>query len=91
MYELILTLHILICLILIVIVLIQTGKGAGLGGIFGGGNEALFSTPSGSAFVRKATAGLAIAFLCTTIILTILQNKRTGRSVFERVATSQGQ
>lgn len=90
MYELILTLHILICVILVIVILIQSGKSAGLGGIFGGGdNENLFSAPSGSAFIRKVTVGLAIGFLCTTLILTVLESRKTGRSVIERMGTPQ--
>ncbi len=89
MYELILTLHILICTMLIVVVLIQSGKGSGISGMFGGGSEALFSAPSGSAFLKKVTVGLAIGFVCTTLFLTILHSRRSGRSVLERVPIQQ--
>jgi preprotein translocase subunit SecG len=69
-----------------VIVLIQSGKSGGLGGIFGGGsNEALFSAPSGSTFIRKLTVGFAIAFICTTLLLTILGSRKHTRSVIQRV------
>ncbi len=91
MYGLILTLHILVSLVLIVVILIQSGKGAGLGGIFGGGSDALFSAPSGSAFLRKLTVGLAIGFMCTTLFLTVLQSRKSGRSVLERVGVPQQQ
>ena len=86
MYGLILTLHILVCLVLVIIVLIQSSKSGGVGGIFGGGSsDALFSAPSGSAFIKKVTVGLAIAFFCTTIILTFLSGRRSTRSVIQRV------
>lgn len=91
MYGLILLLHVLICVILIIVILVQSGKGAGIGGVFGGGSDALFSAPSGSAFIRKVTVGLAVGFLCTTILLTILQSRRAGRSVIERVGVPQQQ
>ena len=91
MYGLILILHILICLVLIIVVMIQSGKAGGMGGIFGGGSDALFSAPSGSVFLRKVTVGLAIGFLCTTLFLTVLQSRRAGRSVLERVGVPQGQ
>ncbi len=93
MYMLFIVLHVLVCAVLILVVLLQTGKGAGLGGIFGGGsNEALFSAPSGSAFMKKLTLGLAIGFVCTAIALTILHSRRSGRSVIERVGIpTQGQ
>ena len=89
MYELILTLHILVCAMLVVVVLVQSGKGAGISGMFGGGSEALFSAPSGSAFLKKLTVGLAIGFVCTTLFLTILHSRRSGRSVLERVPIQQ--
>ena len=89
MYELILTLHILICAMLIVVVLIQSGKGAGITGMFGGGSDALFSAPSGSAFLKKLTVGFAVGFVITTLSLTILHSRRSGRSVLERVQPMQ--
>ena len=91
MYELILILHILVCATLVIVILIQAGKGAGLGIMGGGTSENLFSAPSGSLFLRKLTAGLAIAFICTTLLLTILQGRKTTRSVMERVASQQAQ
>jgi preprotein translocase subunit SecG len=93
MYGLILTLHILISLMLIVVVLIQMGKGGAMGGIFGGGGsaEALFSAPSGNVFIKKLTVGLTIAFFCTTVFLTILNSRRTTRSVIQRVPIQQAQ
>ena len=90
MYALMLTLHILICIVLVIVVLVQSGK-SGMG-IFGGGSsDALFSAPSGSAFIKKLTAGLAIAFIATTLILTFLHSRRTSRSVIQRVGVPQTQ
>lgn len=91
MYAFFLILHVIVSVILIVVILIQTGKGAGIGGIFGGGNDALFSAPSGSAFMKKLTIGLALGFACTTIILTVLHSRRTTSSVFQRVGPVQQQ
>ncbi|OGR85183.1 MAG: preprotein translocase subunit SecG [Elusimicrobia bacterium RIFCSPLOWO2_01_FULL_54_10] len=90
MYELILGLHVLICAVLMIVILVQAGKGAGLSGMFGGGGQdALFSAPSGSAFMKKLTVGLAVGFVCTTLFLTILHTRRSGRSVLERVPVQQ--
>ena len=92
MYGLILTLHVAVCAFLVIVVLIQSSKGGGMGGIFGGGSsEALFSAPSGTAFIKKLTVGLAVAFMCTTIMLTFLQGRRTTRSVIQRVGIPQQQ
>jgi len=90
MYGLILTFHIIITLVLIVVVLIQSGKSGGMGGIFGGGgSEALLSAPSGNTFIKKVTVGLAVGFLATTLLLTVLHSKRTTRSVIQRVGVPQ--
>ncbi len=91
MYELVLGLHVVICAVLIVVILIQAGKGAGLSGMFGGGSDAVFSAPSGSAFIKKVTVGLAVGFAITTLFLTILHTRRSGRSVLERVPVQQQQ
>ena len=47
--------HVLACLFLIVVVLLQTGKGADMGAVFGGGSQTLFG--SGAGALRSAGAG----------------------------------
>lgn len=71
-------LHIAACLAMILVVLLQTGRGAGLG-VLGGGGGDLINTPTGSSFMKKFTAGLAATFAFTSLFLTLLQN-RTGLS-----------
>ncbi|MFH2070407.1 MAG: preprotein translocase subunit SecG [Elusimicrobiota bacterium] len=75
-------LHVVVSLLLILVVLIQTGKAGGIGGIFGGsGSEQLFSTPSGSVFLKKTTLVLAAAFLVTTIGLTLISYRTSVETV----------
>ena len=78
MYHFLLTVHITACLGMILIVLLQTGRGAGLQ-MFGGGGDSLITTPGGSSFMKKFTAGLAATFAFTSLFLTLLQS-RTGMS-----------
>ncbi|MEK7381983.1 MAG: preprotein translocase subunit SecG [Elusimicrobiota bacterium] len=78
MYHFLLTVHIIACLGMILFVLLQTGRGAGLQ-MFGGGGDSLISTPSGTSFMKKFTAGLAATFAFTSLFLTLLQN-RSGMS-----------
>src|SRR5689334_16521801 len=86
MYGLIVFFHILVCIGLVLVVLFQAGKGAGLGNLFGGGGgDQLFSAPSGSAFIRKLTTGLAIVFILTSVTLTVMSGARSSRSLMERV------
>jgi preprotein translocase subunit SecG len=91
MYGFIVFFHIVICVGLILVVLFQAGKGAGLGNILGGGGgDQLFSAPSGSAFIRKLTTGMAVIFVLTTITLTIISSRRNQRSLMERIPTPMG-
>ena len=77
-HTFVLGVHVSACLLMIVFVLLQAGRGAGLG-VLGGGGGDLINTPSGSSFMKKATAGLAATFAFTSLFLTLLQS-RTGLS-----------
>ncbi|TMB16732.1 MAG: preprotein translocase subunit SecG, partial [Deltaproteobacteria bacterium] len=58
--------HVLACLFLIVVVLLQTGKGADMGAVFGGGSQTLFGSSGAGNFLTKLTTGTAIAFMVTS-------------------------
>lgn len=90
MYSLFVFLHILVCVGLILVVLFQAGKGAGLGNLFGGGGggDQLFSAPSGTAFIKKVTTGMAIVFIVTSVMLTILSSRRSRHSLLESLPGS---
>jgi preprotein translocase subunit SecG len=62
--------HVLACIFLIVVVLLQTGKGADMGAVFGGGSQTLFGSSGAGNFLTKLTTGTAIAFMLTSLILT---------------------
>src|SRR5438552_17578223 len=89
MYTFFVFVHLIVCVGLILVVLFQAGKGAGLGNLFGGGGgDQLFSAPSGSAFIRKFTTGMAIVFVLTSLGLTLLTTQRSQRSLMERIPMS---
>ena len=77
MIILVTIIHIVVCLILVVVVLLQSGKAADLAGAFGGmGSQTVFG-PRGSATVlSKATTISAIAFMFTSLTLSILATRR---------------
>jgi len=86
MHTILLILHIIAALLLILFILIQSAKAGGLGGIFGGGGgEQLFSTPSGSVFLRKVTITIAIVFILTSIGLTFLGHQTRLKTVTGQV------
>ncbi len=58
------------CLFLIVVVLLQTGKGADMGAVFGGGSQTLFGSSGAGNFLTHLTTATAIIFMLTSLILT---------------------
>ena len=92
MYSLFVFIHIIVCVGLILVVLFQAGKGAGLGNLFGGGGgDQLFSAPSGTAFIKKVTTGMAIVFIITSVMLTLLTSRRRNRSLLESLPGDSNQ
>ena len=51
------SIHVLACLFLIVVVLLQTGKGADMGAVFGGGSQTLFGSSGAGNFLTRLTTG----------------------------------
>ena len=72
LWKFIAVLWLVFALILILIVLLQKGKGAGLGGAFGGmgGANSILGTKTGD-FLTWVTIGLVILFLFLAVILGI--------------------
>ena len=55
--------HVLACIFLIVVVLLQTGKGADMGAVLGGGSQTLFGASGAGNLLTKLTTGMAITFM----------------------------
>jgi preprotein translocase subunit SecG len=69
--------HLLIAMGLILIVLLQSGKGSDIGAAFGGGSsQTVFGGRGAATFLSKVTTALAILFMVTSIVLTILSAQR---------------
>ena len=65
--------HVLITVVLILIVLLQSAKGTDVGSAFGGmGSQAAFGPRGTATFLSKATVGLAVAFMVTSVALSIM-------------------
>jgi len=72
MATVVLVIHLMIAAALVAIILLQRSEGGALG-IGGGGGGGGFMTGRGTAnLLTRITAGLAAAFFCTSILLTIL-------------------
>ncbi|MFK7939435.1 MAG: preprotein translocase subunit SecG [Roseovarius sp.] len=83
MENVVLTIHLLLALSLIGVVLLQRSEGGGLG--MGSGGGAVSSRAAATA-LGKVTWLLAIAFICTSITLTVIAAKNSaGSSVLDRI------
>ena len=84
MENVILIVHLLLAMALIGIVLLQRSEGGGLG-IGGGGGGTMSGRPPATP-LAKVTWALAIAFICTSLALTIVAaQKSAGGSVLDRI------
>lgn len=98
MTTVLLVIHLLIALAMIGVVLLQRSEGGALGigggGGGGGGGMGGLMTGRGTAnLLSRTTAVLAFAFMCTSILLTILarQDMGPGESFIDRAPTAQEQ
>ncbi|MEM6309142.1 MAG: preprotein translocase subunit SecG [Pseudomonadota bacterium] len=86
MENVVLIIHLLLALGLIAVVLLQRSEGGGLG-IGGGGGAATGRAPATP--LGKVTWALAIAFIVTSITLTILAAQNaSGSSVIDRLGVT---
>ena len=78
MEQVVLTIHLIIAICLIVVVLLQRSEGGALG--IGGGGGGLVSGRSAATALSKVTWALAIAFIATSLGLTVLSVQNRGAS-----------
>ena len=83
-------LHVVVCLFLIGVVLLQQGKSADLASAFGGqGTQTAFGPRGTANLFTRLTTWSAVLFMLTSIGLTILLSKTSGRSVLAGEKTTQ--
>jgi len=74
------SIHVLNCIVLIIVVLLQAGKGAGMAGVFGASSatgQQIFGGRGAGGFLGRLTAILAIVFMFTSIVLTLIGGDQT--------------
>lgn len=79
MENVVLTIHLILALALIGVVLMQRSEGGGLGMGGGGGGGAMSGRAAATA-LTKVTWVLAIAFITTSITLTLIAAEKAGNS-----------
>ena len=84
-------LHIVVCIGLILVVLLQTGKGAEIGAVFGGGSSStIFGSSGAGNFLTKLTTAMAIVFMITSLTLGYFAGQRPSATIFDsRTPASQ--
>ncbi len=86
MYTALIGLHVFACIFLITVVLLQTGKGADMGAVFGGGSsETVFGSSGAGNFLTRLTTGIAILFMLTSLVMTYGLARQTSQSLFDDV------
>lgn len=75
MQDLILTLHIIVCVLLVILILLQSGK-EGMGVIFGGGNSSMFGSTGAGGILAKLTTLMAVIFVITSLSYTYVTSSR---------------
>lgn len=69
--TLVIIIHIIVCVIMVLFILLQSGKGADIGAVFGGGSsQTVFGSAGATPFLSKVTIGAAATFMITSIVLT---------------------
>jgi preprotein translocase subunit SecG len=70
--------HILVCFFIIVVVLLQSGKSGDISAAFGGqGSQTAFGPRGAASALSKATTWSAVAFMLTSISLSIYASRHT--------------
>ncbi len=73
------TIHILVCFFIIVVVLLQSGKSGDISAAFGGqGSQTAFGPRGAASALSKATTWSAVAFMITSITLSVYASRRSG-------------
>ncbi len=89
MTTMLIIIHVFICIGLVIGILLQAGKGADLGAAFGGSSQTIFGSAGAAPFLNKLTAGVAIAFMITSLTLAFLASRAPKSSIMEGKAKTQ--
>jgi preprotein translocase subunit SecG len=79
MITLITLVHIVVCFFIIIVVLLQSGKSGDISAAFGGqGSQTAFGPRGAASALSRATTWSAVAFMVTSITLSIYASRHTG-------------
>jgi preprotein translocase subunit SecG len=90
MQNVVLTIHLIIALLLIGAVLLQRSEGGALGMGGGGGGGGVMSGRSAATALQKATWALTVAFIATSLTLTVIATQTArDEGLLDRATTSE--
>jgi preprotein translocase subunit SecG len=79
MIYLVTSVHIIVCLFIIIVVLLQSGTSGDISAAFGGqGSQTAFGPRGAASVLSKVTTWSAVAFMITSITLSVYASKRSG-------------
>ena len=79
LYGLIVAIHIVVCFFIIIVVLLQSGTSGDISAAFGGqGSQTAFGPRGAASALSKVTTWSAVAFMLTSITLSVMVTKRGG-------------
>jgi preprotein translocase subunit SecG len=82
MVTFLVVIHVLISFLMVGVILLQSGKGAEIGAAFGGSSQTIFGSRGPGTFLSKVTAGAAVVFMLTALLLSMMSG---GRSVVSTI------
>lgn len=93
MFNILLTINIVVSITLVILILLQQGKGADAGASFGGGgsSQSVFGSAGSANFLSRTTAIFAVIFFALNLSLTYISNnsiKESGNS-YNSVVTKE--
>jgi preprotein translocase subunit SecG len=79
MIALVTIVHILVCFFIIIVVLLQSGTSGDISAAFGGqGSQTAFGPRGAASALSRATTWSAVAFILTSVTLSIYASRHTG-------------
>lgn len=93
LYNILITVEVVVSIVLILLILLQQGQGADAGAAFGSGaSGTVFGARGSASFLSRATGILAFVFMANSTAMAYLSHQRTApTSIVERAAGNAAQ
>ena len=82
MVQVVLAVHVMVCVSLVILILLQQGKGAEVGAVFGGSSNTVFGASGAGNVLTRTTSALAVLFFATSLYLAYTSSQRASGSIF---------